>query len=82
MWWGREPTAASLQLTAEEEEKSFNEGRGSAEDAEGLIARARWVRDVEIEEGFIAHKARDGAEFLTARTPFGMTGSLGIRCWE
>jgi hypothetical protein len=33
--------------------------------------------EVGIEEGFIAHKARDGAEILTARTSFGMTCLVG-----
>jgi hypothetical protein len=35
------------------------------------------VRITRIEEGFIAQRTCDGAEFLTPRTPFGMTSVFG-----
>jgi hypothetical protein len=42
--------------------------------------RKGWAaRHPEIEEGFIAQKARDGTEVFTARAPFGMTGVWGTR---
>jgi hypothetical protein len=48
-------------------------GCGECRDGEGAGGEDFCYGGNPREEGFIAHTTRDGAEFLTSRTPFGMT---------